>query len=429
MSAAAKRLPRRRRALGGGVRAFLVLGVWGAVAVGGILAWYGADLPSTDSLKGVVAGPRITILAADGTDIADFGGLRAGGVPLAELPPALIEAVIATEDRRFASHLGVDVIAIFRAAIVNAFSGRIRQGGSTITQQLAKNLFLSPERTFGRKVREVLLALALERRLDKDEILALYLNRVYLGAGAWGVEAAARTYFGKSAREVNLAEAATLAGLLKAPSRYAPSANPEGARRRAAVVLGDMVEAGFITPEVAANAGRAPAATVSTPQSRGSRYFADWIVNRLPSYLGGGESDLRVATTLDPGLQRTAEEALGATLAEGPAGVQGALVVMAPDGAVLAMVGGRSYAQGPFNRAINAFRQPGSAFKLFVYLAGLEAGLVPDEVMEDPRSRWRGGGRATTRANSRERSACAKPSRARSTPSPCRSPNAPAGAP
>ena len=381
MSAAAKRV--RRRALGAGVRAFLVIGVWGVAAVAGVIAWYGADLPSTEAVDGAVIGARVTILAGDGTDIADFGGLRAGGVPLAELPRTLIEAVIATEDRRFARHFGVDVIAIVRAAIVNAFAGRIRQGGSTITQQLAKNLFLSPERTFGRKVREVMLALALERRFAKDEILGLYLNRVYLGAGAWGVEAAARTYFGKSARKVNLAEAAMLAGLLKAPSRYAPSANPEGARRRAAVVLGDMVEAGFITAETAANAGQAPAATVAVRQSRGSRYFADWIVNRLPGYLGGGAGDLQVTTGLDRRLQRAAEEAVAAGLAAGPRGVQGALVAMRPDGAVLAMVGGRSYAQGPFNRAVNAFRQPGSAFKLFVYLAGLEAGLSPDAVMED----------------------------------------------
>ncbi len=366
-----------------GVRAFLVLGLWAAVALGGVLAWYGADLPATETLSGAVVGPRVTIVAADGTDIADFGGLDAGEVPLAELPRTLIEAVIATEDRRFISHLGVDVIAIVRAAIVNAFSGRIRQGGSTITQQLAKNLFLSPERTFGRKVREVLLALSLERRLTKDEILGLYLNRVYLGAGAWGVEAAARTYFGKSAREVNLAEAAMLAGLLKAPSRYAPSANPEGARRRAAVVLGDMVEAGFITAEAAANAGQAPAATVGAREFRGSLYFADWIVNRLPSYLGGGAGALRVATTLEPHLQRAAEAALAAGLAEGPSGVQGALVAMGTDGAVLAMVGGRSYAEGPFNRAVSAFRQPGSAFKLFVYLAGLEAGLDAEDILED----------------------------------------------
>ena len=349
----------------------------------GVIAWYGADLPSTDVLDGAAAAPRVTILAGDGAEIAGFGGLRTGGVPLAELPQALVEAVIATEDRRFWSHFGVDLIAIVRAAIVNAFSGRIRQGGSTITQQLAKNLFLSPERTFERKVREVLLALSLERRFTKAEILGLYLNRVYLGAGAWGVEAAARTYFGKSARTLNLAEAAMLAGLLKAPSRYAPSANPEGARKRAAVVLGDMVEAGYITAGAAADARRTPAARVDVRQSRGSRYFADWIVNRLPGYLGGGGGDLRVATTLDRDLQRAAEEALGGALAAGPDGVQGALVAMRPDGAVLAMVGGRSYSEGPFNRAVNAFRQPGSAFKLFVYLAGLEAGLAPDEIMHD----------------------------------------------
>ena len=384
MSAAARRGRRRRRALGAGVRAFLVVGVWGALAVAGVLAWYGADLPATDSLDATALGPRVTILASDGAEIGGFGGLRAGEVALTELSPALLQAVIATEDRRFRRHFGIDVIAILRATLANAFSGRIRQGGSTITQQLAKNLFLSPERTFKRKVKEALLAFSLERRFSKDEILGLYLNRVYLGAGAWGVEAAARTYFGKSARAVSLAEAAMLAGLLKAPSRYAPSANPEGARERAAVVLGDMVEAGFITAEAAAAAQRTPAGAVkSALGQRGSRYFADWIVNRLPGYLGGGGGDLRVATTLDRRLQRAAESALGAALAEAPGGAQGALIAMSPDGAVRAMVGGRSYAQGPFNRAVNATRQPGSAFKLFVYLAGLEAGLTPDDVIED----------------------------------------------
>ena len=381
MSATARR--GRRRALGAGVRAFLAIFVWGVVAVAAVIAWYGADLPSTATLDRAVGGARVTVLAEGGADIADFGGLRADGVPLTQLPRTLIEAVIATEDRRFASHFGIDVIAIVRAAIVNAFSGRIRQGGSTITQQLAKNLFLSSERTLGRKVREALLALALERRLSKDEILELYLNRVYLGAGAWGVEAAARTYFAKSAREIDLAEAAMLAGLLKAPSRYAPSANPEGARARAGVVLSDMVEAGFITAAAAAEAGRTPPPTVAARPSRGSRYFADWIVNRLPGYLGTGAGDLRVATTLDRGLQRAAQKAVADGLAAAPGSVQGALVAMRPDGAVLAMVGGRSYAHGPFNRAVNAFRQPGSAFKLFVYLAGLEAGLSPDEIIED----------------------------------------------
>ena len=381
MSATARR--GRRRALGAGVRVFLAIFVWGVVAVAAVIAWYGADLPSTATLDRAVGGARVTVLAEGGADIADFGGLRADGVPLTQLPRTLIEAVIATEDRRFASHFGIDVIAIVRAAIVNAFSGRIRQGGSTITQQLAKNLFLSSERTLGRKVREALLALALERRLSKDEILELYLNRVYLGAGAWGVEAAARTYFAKSAREIDLAEAAMLAGLLKAPSRYAPSANPEGARARAGVVLSDMVEAGFITAAAAAEAGRTPPPTVAARPSRGSRYFADWIVNRLPGYLGTGAGDLRVATTLDRGLQRAAQKAVADGLAAAPGSVQGALVAMRPDGAVLAMVGGRSYAHGPFNRAVNAFRQPGSAFKLFVYLAGLEAGLSPDEIIED----------------------------------------------
>ena len=382
-----RRPPRRRarHALGAGVYWFLVAATWLLVALIALTIVYGYDLPTTDGLADGAVAPLVTLLGADGREIAVLGS-RSNAVPVSELPAVLIQAVTAVEDRRFFTHRGVDIIGIARAAIVNLFAGRIKQGGSTITQQLAKTLFLQPDRTLKRKFQELLLALWLEQRLGKDAILGLYLNRVYFGAGSWGVEAAARRYFGTSARDIGLAEAAMLAGLLKAPSRYAPSANPSGAAERAAVVLNAMVEAGFITPAQAATA-RAGAVRVAPPaSSRGSRYFADWVLDRVPGYVGNVGRDLVVVTTLDAGMQRAAEQAVAAALdGEGQTrgASQAALVAMAPDGAVRAMVGGRSYRDSPFNRATAAHRQPGSAFKLFVYIAGLEAGLTPEHVFHD----------------------------------------------
>jgi penicillin-binding protein 1A len=294
---------------------------------------------------------------------------------------------MAIEDRRFYSHAGVDPRGLARAMWVNFRSGKFVQGGSTITQQLAKNLFLTPERTLKRKVQEVLLALWLERTYSKDEILTLYLNRVYLGSGVYGVDAAAKKYFGKSARNVTLLEAATLAGLLKAPSHYNPSSDPEAAKQRAAVVLKSMVDAGFISSgqSVAALAGSATLGKAAV-SDRVGRYFADWVYDQVSSYVGTSDRDLVVVTTLDLRLQRIAETELQRIItAEGPKrGVsQAALVMMTPDGAVKAMVGGRDYQESEFNRATQAMRQPGSAFKLFVFLAALEAGMVPDDHMVD----------------------------------------------
>ncbi len=378
---------RRRSPLGHLLYWTLSLGIWSLIGVIAIVAWYGYDLPDAGQLGAVERTPTVTLVGSEGGEIARFGDLYSRPVQLAELPPALIQAVLATEDRRFYDHFGLDLIGASRAAVVNLRSGRIEQGGTTITQQLAKNVFLSPERTIKRKVQETLLALWLERKFSKDEILTLYLDRVYLGAGAYGFDAAARRYFGKPAAKVSLSEAAMLAGLLKAPSRYSPSRDLARARARAAQVLDNMVAAGYLGPAQARAAKRRPAGLVSPPRrGRGARYFADWVLEQVPRYLGHTRRDLVVVTTLDKRLQGAAESALGDALSKHGARLdvsQAALVALAPDGAVRAMVGGRSYAESQFNRATQARRQPGSAFKLFVYLAGLEAGLTPDHVMRD----------------------------------------------
>jgi penicillin-binding protein 1A len=320
------------------------------------------------------------VVAADGAALATFGGLYGEPVRVAGLPPYLPQAVLAVEDRRFYGHFGIDPLGLARAAIANVRAGHIVQGGSTITQQLAKNLFLTPERTLKRKIQETLLAFWLERKFAKDQILSIYLNRVYLGAGAYGVDAAATKYFGKPASRVSLYEAALLAGLLKAPSRYAPTQAADLARARARLVLASMVKAGYITEAQAEEARANPARFAPRPGAEGGRYFADWIIDQLSGFVGHVDEDLVVSTTLDPRLQRIAEAEVEAMLS-GPGKAanvgQAALVVLSPSGAVRAMVGGRNYGASQFNRATQALRQPGSAFKLFVYLAALERGLGP----------------------------------------------------
>jgi len=363
----------------------LVLGLWGVIAVGAVIAWYAYDLPDPARLAPAAKRTGVTLVTADGTPFATYGGVQGEPVTPAELPPHLVQAVLATEDRRFYEHFGLDVRGLARAAIANVFAGRVVQGGSTITQQLAKNLFLTPERSLKRKVQEGLLALWLERRFTKDEILAIYLNRVYFGAGAFGIDAAARTYFGKPARALALPEAVVVAGLLKAPSRYAPTRDLDLAWQRARDVLDNMVEAGFLSAAAAEAAKREPPA-LRHLAARSGRYFADWVMAQIGAFLNGG-GDLTVVTTLDGRLQREAEQRLVALLeAEGPkrnAG-QAAMVIMTPDGQVRAMVGGRDYGESQFNRATQAQRQPGSAFKPFVYLAAVEKiGLKPDSIRFD----------------------------------------------
>jgi penicillin-binding protein 1A len=358
-----------------------------AILGGGVLGYFALTLPDTSDLTKAERRPSVTILAVDGSLLTTFGDLFGQALSLREVSPYLPKAVIATEDRRFYSHFGIDPIGLLRASVANLAAGRVVQGGSTITQQLARNLFLTPERSLGRKIRETLLALWLEHRFTKDQLLEIYLNRVYLGAGTYGVDAAAHRYFGKSARHTTLYESAAIAGLLKAPTRLNPTRDREKAAARTAQVLANMVEVGFIRESEAAAASKEETsfAAVTRP---GSRYLADWVAEQIADFAGTGDRDLTVTTTLDVRLQAEAEAAIAETLArDGPKAAvsQGALVATTPDGAVRAMVGGRDYNESQFNRATQAQRQPGSAFKPFVYLAGLEAGLRPsDEFVDAP---------------------------------------------
>ena len=363
-----------------------VLGLWAAIAVVGVVVWVGAHLPAIQSLEIPKRPPTIEIVGLDGSMLAQRGEMAGANVPLKELPPYLQNAFIAIEDRRFYSHYGIDPAGILRAAITNVLHRGVSQGGSTLTQQLAKNLFLTQERTLQRKLQEVELALWLERKHSKTEILELYLNRVYFGSGAYGVEAAAQRYFGKSARNVTLAEAAMLAGLVKSPSRLAPNRNPDGAQARAQTVLAAMADAKFIT-EAQAKASIGHLAINVKPAGAGTiNYVADWIGEVLDDLVGQIDQSIVVDTTIDPKLQAAAEAAVIDELAAKSVKFnvsQGALVAMAPDGAVRAMVGGRNYPESQYNRAVTAKRQPGSAFKPFVYLTAIEQGLNPETIRQD----------------------------------------------
>ncbi len=364
----------------------LVVGIWAAIGVTGLVAYHATQLPPIDQLSVPKRPPNVAILASDGTLLANRGETGGRSVSIKELPPHLPRAFVAIEDRRFYGHFGIDPLGIARAAFRNLTSRGVSQGGSTLTQQLAKNLFLTQERTASRKIQEAILALWLEHQYTKDQILELYLNRVYFGAGAYGVEAAAQRYYGKPAREVTVAEAATLAGLVQAPSRLAPNRNPEAARARAELVLAAMADEGYIRPEQHKTALMEPAKPTRRAGAGSANYAADLVMDVLDDFVGTVESDISVRTTIDPVLQAAAERSLTEELGQKGSkfGVQqGAVVAMRPDGALRALVGGRDYAESQFNRATNAKRQPGSAFKPFVYLAAVEAGLTPDTVRED----------------------------------------------
>ncbi len=378
---------RRRRSFLGRIAYWsLVLGLWGAMGLGGLVAYHAAQLPPIDQLTVPKRPPNIAVLAADGVLIANRGETGGRNVNIRELPLHLPRAFIAIEDRRFYSHYGLDPIGITRAMVRNITSRGVSQGGSTLTQQLAKNLFLTQDRTFSRKIQEAILSVWLERTYAKDQILELYLNRVYFGSGAYGVEAASQRYFGKSARAVTVAEAAMLAGLVQAPSRLAPNRNPEAAERRAQMVVAAMVEQGFITDASAKTALVQPAEAVEREGANTIAYAADYVMDVLDDFIGSVEGDITVLTSIDPRMQSLAEAALVEALNREGAkqGVsQGAVVAMLPDGGIQALVGGRSYARSQFNRATAARRQPGSSFKPFVYLAALEAGLTPDAIRDD----------------------------------------------
>ncbi len=374
---------RGRRRLRGFWNLALLLILWGAILGAGVIGCFALTLPDTNQLTVAERRPSVTILADDGSIIATFGDLFGQPLTLKEMSPWLPKAVVATEDRRFYSHFGIDPIGLIRAAFTDLRTGHVVQGGSTITQQLAKTIFLTPERSLSRKIREALLALWLEHRFTKDQILEIYLNRVYLGAGTYGVDAAAHRYFGKSAAKLNLYESAVIAGLLKAPTRFNPTRDKDKTMARAAQVLDLMVETGAIDQQQAAAAEKSGAELNRVALAQpGARYFADWIADQVRDFAGTADRDLTVRTTLDPRMQGEAENAVGSALTKDgikDAVSQGALVAMTPDGAVRAMVGGRDYNESQFNRATQAERQPGSAFKPFVYLAGIEAGLRPDD--------------------------------------------------
>lgn len=358
----------------------------GTLGVGAVVIGLARDLPDTSAL---VAAPRTasyTLLDRQGRMITQRG--QGIGEPLTAdtLPRRLADAVIAVEDRRFYSHFGIDLIGMARAAFINMRAGYVVQGGSTITQQLAKNLFLSSERTYKRKAQEVLLALWLEQRFSKDEILALYLNRVYFGAGSYGADAAARRYFGHGARDLSIGEAALLAGLLKAPSRYSPATDAHRAAVRATVVLDLMLDTGRISEAERLEAANTPIRVSRGASSPGAGWFADWITSQVREEVGTQTQDLIIYTTLDVDAQRAAEYAMSSVLNEGDlarGAEEGALVALDTTGGVLALVGGRDYATSPYNRAVSAHRQPGSAFKAFVYASAFEGGLYPEDIYVD----------------------------------------------
>jgi penicillin-binding protein 1A len=376
----------RRSFLGGLFYWTMVLGLWCVIGVGGIVAYHASQLPPIDQLTVPKRPPNIAILAADGSLLANRGETGGRTITIGEIPPYLPKAFVAIEDRRFYEHFGIDPVGISRA-IVNNLRGRGGvQGGSTLTQQLAKNLFLTQERTAARKIQEAILALWLERTYTKDQILELYLNRVYFGSGAYGVEAAAQRYFNKSARSVTIAEAAMLAGLVQAPSRLAPNRNSEAAEKRAQLVIAAMADQGFITQAAAKTALTAPAEVPERVGAGSVNYAADYVMDVLDDFIGAVEGDVTVLTTIDSKLQSSAETTLVDALSAQGAKLnasQGAVVSLAPDGAIRALIGGRDYTKSQFNRATAARRQPGSSFKPFVYLTAIEKGMTPDTIRDD----------------------------------------------
>ncbi len=364
----------------------IVLGIWAGIGVAGLVFYYGSRMPSASTWAIPERPPNVKITAVDGSVIANRGTTGGEALALEDMSPYIPEAIVAIEDRRFYSHFGVDPLGLARALVTNVTTGHMVQGGSTLTQQLAKNLFLSPDRTLERKVQEVLLALWLEQKYTKDQILAMYLNRVFFGSNAYGVEAASRRYFNKSARDVNLGEAALLAGLVKAPSRLSPARDPDAANARAQVVLQTMREQGYISDDEVKTAMSQTPAKAKRYWSGAGHYVADMVMDQLPGLIGDVKEDVVVDTTIDKTLEKRAEQSLNDVLGKDGAKLdasQAALVSLDGTGAIRALVGGRDYADSQFNRAVTAKRQPGSSFKPFVYAAALEKGLTPFSVFND----------------------------------------------
>lgn len=369
----------------------LVLGLWATIIVGGILFYYAGDLKNITKEMVFERRPTITIVDSKG-EIADrYGDVKGEIIDVRDLPPHVVNAVLAIEDRRFYNHYAIDPIGIARAFVVNLQKGGFVQGGSTITQQLAKNLFLTRDRTIKRKIQEMLLAIQLENELTKDEILSAYLNRVYLGSGAYGIDAAAKTYFKKSAKDLTVKEAATIAGLLKAPSRYSPNANPKLSAERTKTVLKAMADAGFLEEDdykTAKNANPVPRRKPSSSDS--VRYYTDYIVSQVEDLIGPVDSDITIETTLNSAIQKELEEAITKKLLQHKEEKdvdQAAGLVMRLDGAVMAIMGGSDYDTSEYNRATESLRPPGSSFKPIVYLTALENDWhMYSTIMDEPRN-------------------------------------------
>ncbi len=385
---AKKRATRKRRKTKTELSLFRLIGkwlliclIWGFVALFFILVYFAYDLPDTNDIVSIPQKTGITVLAYDDSVIGHYGGIQGDNIRVENIPKHIEHALLATEDRNFYNHLGVDPKGIARAMWQNISAGRFVQGGSTITQQLAKNMFLSADKTLRRKVQEALLSLWLERKLTKSEILSAYLNRVYFGAGAYGIDAGARTYFSKPIYDVSITEAALLVGLLKAPSRYSPFSNPDLTIKRTKTVLHAMNDAGYLSAKeiVDLSAKPIPISISNSSATTQDRYFMDWVVNNIGSFISGAGLDIIVKTTFDPNLQNMAVKEVDILSPES----QVAFLAMTKDGAVRAMVGGKNYKKSHFNRTTQAFRQPGSAFKPFVYLAALMQGWRPSDMLLD----------------------------------------------
>ena len=342
-------------------------------------------LPDMDAAINRTRLPSTTILAENGNEVQSFGTVYSEIIRSEELPQYVIDAIVWTEDRRFYEHFGFDVVSFTRAMITNLFAGRFAQGGSTLTQQVAKNLFLTNKKTINRKTQELLLAFWLEHKFTKEQILTLYLNRVYFGNGAYGIEAASQKYFQKTSRDLNILEAAVLAGMLKAPSRYNPIASKTRALERAKVVLNIMRENNLLSNKDYLRALEMPLGDEKPSKVKNGAYFADFALSEISARIGEQESDIYALTTLDQDLQEKASAILQKEIAAAKDKnvSQGAVVILDKNGAVRALVGGVNYNQSQFNRAVQALRQPGSAFKFFVYLTAIHQGLTPKDIIED----------------------------------------------
>jgi penicillin-binding protein 1A len=382
-----KKQPRRKLTIKKMITSLLSVMVFVSVFLFLVAAYLAKDLPDIQEMAVRDIKPHITIYDTNGTVLAKYGDFRGTPLTYSEIPVSMVQAVVAAEDRRFFDHFGIDIIGITRAYIVNLRAGRVVQGGSTITQQLAKIIYLSPERTFKRKIQEVLIALQLERNFSKEQILTMYLNRVYMGKGNYGIDAAAKYYFGKDGSGLNIFESAMLAGMLKAPSKYSPSNNLTLAVGRARQVLIQMNDEGYISDEQAKYVS--PPEIIERGVGRGAMknpYFADYVLSEVADLVENAQGDMNIYTTIDLDAQEALESAVSKNLSAATAahGVQqAAALLMEKNGAIKAMVGGKSYSTSQYNRAVSAKRQAGSAFKFFVYTAAMEAGIEPTDTFVD----------------------------------------------